>query len=391
MMTEKACITAANWNQPENVTTSFQQVQRLFPSLRLEHNPEARFHLGREERNVLGIEVPTGGDHVQTVGDVLAATHTDAFVVVKDESVVAEHYFNGMTADRHHLLNSVTKSFVGMLAGIAADRGLLDPDTLLTEYLPEFSQSAWAGATVRQVLDMTAGAHYTEDYADSKAGFWREASVVGWCPPPAGSIRAPGLFEFARSLRETDQQHGEKFYYRTVCTNVLGMVIERAMHKPLAELLNEELWAKLHTDHDGSLVVDPHGFPYVGAGLSACARDVARFGMMLLDDGHYAGNQIVPAAWIQDTVQGDATSRACFSDSKYGELMPGWHYRNQFWMPALGRDILLGIGIHGQALFVDKTTETVIVKLSSQPTMEIFEMHMAGIAAMDAIAKSLAD
>jgi CubicO group peptidase (beta-lactamase class C family) len=113
--------------------------------------------------------------------------------------------------------------------------------------------------------------------------------------------------------------------------------------------------------------------------------------MMLLNDGQYAGEQIVPAAWIRDTVQGDGDSKACFSDSKYGELMPGWHYRNQFWVPALGRDVLLGVGIHGQALFVDKTTQTVIVKFSSQPTMEIFEMHMAGIAAMDAVATGLAE
>jgi CubicO group peptidase (beta-lactamase class C family) len=390
-MTEKSGITAANWNQPENVAMSFQQVQRLFPSLRLEHNPEARLCLGLDEQNVLGIKVPWDGDQAQTVGELLAATHTDAFLVLKGGTIVAEHYFNGMTADRHHLLNSVTKSFVGVLAGVAAGRGLLDPDALLTEYLPEFSQSAWAGANVRQLLDMTAGAHYTEDYADSTADFWREASVVGWCAPPANSARGPGLFEFARSLQETDQPHGEKFYYRTVCTNVLGMVIERAMHKPLAEILGEELWTKLHTGHDASLVVDPHGFPYVGAGLSACARDVARFGMMLLNDGQYAGEQIVPAAWIRDTVQGDGDSKACFSDSKYGELMPGWHYRNQFWVPALGRDVLLGVGIHGQALFVDKTTQTVIVKFSSQPTMEIFEMHMAGIAAMDAVATGLAE
>jgi CubicO group peptidase (beta-lactamase class C family) len=112
---------------------------------------------------------------------------------------------------------------------------------------------------------------------------------------------------------------------------------------------------------------------------------------MLLNGGKLDSEQIIPAAWIEDTLEGNRTCKACFADSKYGEILPGWHYRNQFWVPALGRDVLLGLGIHGQALFVDKTTQTAIVKFSSQPTMEDIEMHIAGIAAMDAVSIALAE
>jgi hypothetical protein len=391
MMQKPMTITAANWNQPEHVAASFQQVQRLFPTLRLNHNPESRFNLTSRGKNVLDIEVPLGDNQTQTVSEVLTATHTDAFVVLKGNTIVAEHYFNGMTVDRHHLLNSVSKSYVGMLAGIAAERGLLDPVEPLTKYLPEFADSGWAGASVRDLLDMTAGTHYTEEYSEPTVSFWQEASVVGWKPELKLTDTPSSLFEYALSLKETDQRHGESFYYRTVCTNVLGMVIERAMQKSLAELLNEELWGKLRTRHDGVLVVDPQGFPYVGAGLSTCARDLALFGLMLLNGGKLDSEQIIPAAWIEDTLEGNRTCKACFADSKYGEILPGWHYRNQFWVPALGRDVLLGLGIHGQALFVDKTTQTVIVKFSSQPTMEDIEMHIAGIAAMDAVSIALAE
>jgi CubicO group peptidase (beta-lactamase class C family) len=82
-----------------------------------------------------------------------------------------------------------------------------------------------------------------------------------------------------------DTASGSMFQYRTVCTNVLGMVLERAMGGRLATLLETEIWSRLAAQHDAAIVVDPTGFPYVGAGMSACARDLVNFGHMMIHDG----------------------------------------------------------------------------------------------------------
>ncbi len=321
----------------------------------------------------------------QTVEELLAATHTDALLVIKNEKIIAEHYFNGMAAHQRHLLNSVTKSFVGMLAGIAVARGHMNVHDVVKDHVPALADSVWASATIRQLLDMNASVAYDEVYDEPGSGFCEESALVGWRPAMPGDRHCGSLIDFAGALEAAEPAHGEEYCYRTVCTNVLGMVVEQAMRRPLTVLLHEELWQRMRAESDAAVVIDEVGFPYVGAGLNTSARDLACFGLMLVNHGAIDGQQVIPADWIADTLRGDNDCKARFQSGKYGELMPGWHYRNQCWIPALGRDVILGLGIHGQALFADLTTNTVIVKFSSQPAAEIPEMHLAGVAAMDAI------
>jgi hypothetical protein len=101
--------------------------------------------------------------------------------------------------------------------------------------------------------------------------------------------------------------------------------------------------------------------------MSATARDLLNFGLMMINDGRLGGRQIVPAAWIADTIAGDGTSRDCFVKGEYGQLLPGWHYRNQVWVASAEPAVMLAIGIHGQLVYMDKARDLVFVMLSSQP------------------------
>ena len=183
--------------------------------------------------------------------------------------------------------------------------------------------------------------------------------------------------------------NGSRFQYRTVCANVLGMVLERAMGARLATLLEAEIWSRLATQHDATIVVDSLGFPYVGAGMNACARDLANFGLMMINDGAFDGRQVVPAEWIADTVKGDSTSKECFAQGAYGEESPGWHYRNQVWVTAADPAVMLAIGIHGQYVYMDKGRDLVIVMLSSQPQPFDEALDLNTMAAMSAIGSRL--
>ncbi len=382
-------ITTLNWGYAPFNRRSFQHVQQLFPSCRLVRGDATPCGFAVQDSEILSLTYESPGQGKCSVRQLLDDSYTDAFIVAKSGAILAEEYFNDMTVDSHHLLNSVTKSFVGMLAGVAVAEGRLEPGALVSHYLPELEGSAWNGATVRHLLDMTAGVDYQEDYADPQTDFWQEAAVVGWRPALVDENTPSTLNDYARSLSGQDQANGARFHYRTVTTNVIGMILERVMNAPLGTLLGERIWARLGTRHEASIVVDPSGFPYVGAGMSACARDLVNFGMMMIDGSRFDGREIIPADWIEDTLNGDDSSRQCFADGDYGEVMDGWHYRNQVWVADSRRGVMLAIGIHGQVVYMDKTSDVVVVKLSSQPESVDLEVYLDTFAAMSALAGAL--
>ena len=389
-MSRPALVSTANWGLPPHNRWSFQHVQELFPTCRLARGHGASLELPFAGRDILATEFasPSGGQ--LSLRSLLDRACCDAFLLVHGGRLVAEHYLNGMGPASPHLLNSISKTFVGMLAGIAVGRRELDPLSPVTRYLPELDNAGWRAATVRNLLDMTAGVRFAEDYADPQTDFWRESAVVGWRPAPADDPAPGTLLEFARSLNAQDMAHGEKFQYRTVCTNVLGMVLERAMGARLGTLLETRIWSRLRTEHDAAIVVDAAGFPYVGAGMNTTARDLARFGLMMISGGVVEGAQVVPSEWIADTVSGATDSKALFARGSYGEVMPGWHYRNQVWVASSDPAVMLAIGIHGQILYMDKAGGLVIVMLSSQPEALDLAVYMDMLTALGTLGQVLA-
>lgn len=382
-------ITTLDWGVAPNNRWSFQHMQALFPTCRLARDTsKAALEYATTEKNLQDITYTRANGETGTIKQMLGDSYTDSFLVVKSGAIVTEQYLNNMKPDSHHLMNSVTKSFVGMLAGIAAERGLLDPEALITKYLPGLNNSAWEGATVRHLLDMTAGANYHEDYAEPKTDFWKESAVVGWRPALVDEGTPETLYDYAKSLEGKDQKNGEMFHYRTVTTNIIGMILEQVMGRGLGDLLTDEIWSKLSPRNDANVIVDKVGALYVGAGMSACTRDLANFGMAMINDGQINGQKILPAQWIQDTAEGDSSSRQCYLDSEYAALGLS-HYRNQVWVKDRDKSVMLALGIHGQIIYMDKSNDVVIVKLSTQPESVDLDMFVDAFAAMDAIAENL--
>lgn len=377
-----------NWGRAPYNRQSFQYVQQLFPTARLLRNDQLQENRELQQQDLNGVTFTNISGEKSSIGALLEDSFTDAFLVAKDGVLLTEHYENGMHQDQHHLINSVTKTFVGMLAGIAVEQGVLNPENAVESYLPELSTSAWRGTTVRQVLDMTAGAQYWEDYDDPKTEFWQEAAVAGWRPALVNSTTPPTLRDYAASLREKIFTDGEKFHYKTVMTNVLGMVLEEVMGQPLVQLLQEHIWGRLPMRNDGALVVDKSGFPYVGAGLNACARDLLTFGELLISRGRCNGEQIIPESWIEDTLKGDDQSKPQFLEGEYGEVLTGWHYRNQTWLTDKDTE-MLAIGIHGQMIYMNVETQVVIVKLSTFPMSADHQRVLDTILASQAISEYL--
>jgi CubicO group peptidase (beta-lactamase class C family) len=391
-------VTPANWGFAPHNRWGFRHVQQLFPTCRLANDPTRCTPMPRALQEVLELRYTAPGGDAPTVRQMLQASFTDAFAVWHRGTVVAEYYVHatldgdvtarGMGPDDHHLLNSVTKSFVGMLAGIAVQQGRLDVEAPLRHYLPDFTGSSWEGTTVRHLLDMTSGVDYGEDYDDANADFWQETSVVGWRPALVTAATPATLREFARVREGKDQADGASFHYRTINTCVLGMVLEAAYRQPLQHLLTDLLWRPLRTRQDASIVIDRAHFPYVGAGMNTCAEDLLRFGAMMVNGGCVDGVQVVPADWIQDTLHGNDAVRAQFASGSNAN-MRGWHYRNQVWVRGGERPVMFAMGIHGQLIYMDPARQFVAMKFSSQPKPVDSPMWLDTFSAIDAISDYL--
>ena len=354
-----------NWLTAPINKKSFQNIESLFDTIRLKRSSDAPSEIPLNLQSLDSIEMQNIEGQTQSFREMMDSTHTDSFLVLKNGEIIFEEYFNDMSSDSLHLMNSITKSFIGMLVGILSDEGIFDTKDKITKYLPELNDTGFSETTIQSALDMSSAVKFEEDYDDPLCEFWREAAVVGWRPDLVDDNSPKTLLDFALSLKEKEQEEMEGYHYRSVLTNVIAMVIEKATNKRVQDLLEKHLWQKLKTEQDAVIVVDKTGLPFVGAGMNACTRDLARFGQMILNDGLYEEEQIVPKQWIDSTRIGDDGYRERFAKSDHGEMLPGGHYKNKMWVA--NSDEMMCIGIFGQTIHINRNTGTVIVKFSSFP------------------------
>ena len=328
-----------------------------------------------EHAEVDGIDditfTPLGATEPMTWQESLAANFTDGLLVMHHGKVVYETYAGCLNPTNRHGAMSMTKSFVGLLGELLVVEGELDENKLVRDYIPELAESAFGDATVRQVLDMTTGLQYSEDYSDPDAEVWQHAAAGNPLPKPADYTGPRTYFEFLQTVQKQGQ-HGRSFAYKTINTDVLGWLISRVTGQSVAEVLSEKVWSKIGADLDAFISVDSIGTPFSGGGLNAGLRDMARFGQMILNDGRVGDEQIIPAAVIQ-SIRGGGDRRA-FADAGYS-LLQGWSYRSMWWVTHNDHGAFMARGVHGQALYIDPTADMVIARFASHP--------VAGNAAMD--------
>ncbi len=359
-------VTLANWQNPPFNRWGFQHVRDLIPTARISRGEGPTWKLPRAERDLDDLTF-TSGRRSMTVGKMLAETATDGFMVLHRGKVVTERYLNGMTPDTTHLLMSVSKSITSTIAGILIARGELSAGSLVTDVLPELRGTSFDGATVQHLLDMRTGTRFNEDYEDMDAEVRVYEEVYLW--RPKSSRRLPADANAYYATLKNDGEHGGPFRYRSILTDLLGWVIERAGGARLAQLIARELWQPMGAEFDAEVTVDGHGNAMADGGVCTTLRDLARFGALFANDGMRGGRRIVPAAWIADTLAGAPDGVAAFAEgADAADRRPGAHYRNKWWVLAPDVPAYAGLGINGQMVFVHVPTRTVVVKFSTWKT-----------------------
>lgn len=328
---------------------------------------------------------PWNSKQPMSFADSLNKNYTDGMLIMHKGEVVYENYFGALAKDKKHAAMSVTKSFTGTLAAVLVAEGRLDPSKKVVEYVPELKDSAFGDATVRQVMDMTTGLKYSESYADPNAEVW-EYSAAGNPLPKAADYTGPvGYFEYLMQVNKQGQ-HGDAFGYKTINSDALGWVISRVTGESVADLLSDKIWRRIGMEQDAYYQVDELGIPFAGGGLSAGLRDMARFGELIRNQGQWQGEQIIPAAAVQDIQQGGDPE--LFAKAGY-DTLTGWSYRNMWWITHNDNGAFAARGVHGQTIYIDPTAEMVLVRFASHPVAANGANDATSLPAYQAVADYL--
>jgi len=328
---------------------------------------------------------PTGAATPMTWAQSLSANYTDGIVVLHDGKVVYERYSGCLDEAGQHGAMSVTKSLTGLLGEMLVAEGKLDETAKVATIMPELAKSAFGDATVRQVLDMTTGLRYSEDYADPNADVWTYSAAGNPLPKPADYKGPQSYFEYLKTVAKQGE-HGVAFGYKTINTDALGWIIARISGKSVADLLSERIWSRMGAEQDAYYTVDSIGTPFAGGGLNAGLRDIARIGQLLLDDGVVGGERLVPEAAI-NSIRGGG-DKAAFEKAGYANL-PGWSYRGMWWVSHNAHGAYMARGVHGQSIYIDPAARMVIARFSSHPTAGNAANDPTTLPAFEAVAEHL--
>ncbi len=272
-----------------------------------------------------------------TVDDFMAANRVSGLLILSGGKIVLERYGLGRKPDERWTSFSIAKSVTSTLVGAAIRDGKIksvnDP---LTRYVPELKGGVYEDVTLENALTMRSGVHWTEDYNDPKSDFSRYATHMGTD------------FYKLMSAQKRDAAIGEKHYYSTAESNLIGAAVIGATGKTLSEYFSEKIWKPFGMEADGVWMSSPDGLETGGICFSATLRDYGRFGLFMLEDGIIDGKPVLPDGWVK-------TATAPHTPSGFGDLSYGY----QWWVDPNGA--YRGLGIMGQALFIDPKRQLVIV------------------------------
>lgn len=343
----KILATSLNSFKDENLAHTFQHTPEIQPTEKISHGA-ANFQFLKED-NLTLVDGFRFKDGYYPVEKFIEDTKTSALLVIKDDVIKYEKYYLGGDENTLFSSNSMGKSFVSALMGIAVSEGYVESiDDPIGKYIPEFKGTEMENIPIKACLQMASGIRFDED-ADM-SGFSMK-TLIGI--PAMKVISKYGMQEDPYTYRR----------YLSINTEILGQVIKNATGRRLAEYMEEKLWSKLGADHDAYWTLSDDTELAMG-GLSVSLRDYARFARLYLNDGNWEGEQILTEKWVKDSLDVSAEySRPGANNDPYNEI--GYGY--QWWVPEGTQNEFMAIGVYGQWIYVNPSKQVIIVKTSADP------------------------
>jgi CubicO group peptidase (beta-lactamase class C family) len=290
----------------------------------------------------------------KAIGDYLDTHPVTGLLIARGDTILFEHYRYARTDQDRFLSNSMAKTITGLLVGLAIAEGAIRSiDDTAATYVPELAGTEYGATSLRALLHMSSGVAFHETYQPGDDIFKFHGAVLR--SNPVGGIAA------IRQFNTREAAPGTRFAYASIETEVLGLVVSRAVRMPLADYLTTRIWQKLGAESDAAWAIDPTGQEVAYCCFIATLRDWARLGLMLANDGAWNGEQIVPRQWLLDATLLDATAVPRDSYLR-NTIAQSWGYGYQVWILPGERRMFVLLGISGQDLFVDPESKLVMVQ-----------------------------
>ncbi|WP_425044630.1 serine hydrolase domain-containing protein [Primorskyibacter sp. S87] len=342
-----ATLVVGFWKREE--ITRLLAVNSLFSEEKIVHNfsnMDAAFLTAPLPRGAgATTELPYGAEFELPAGtgQWIEERAVTSLLVMQGGKIRYEEYYLGTGPDDRRISWSIAKSYLSALFGVLEDEGAFDSlDDPVVKYAPLLKGSAYDGASIRNVLNMASGVVFDEDYLDYDSDINRMGRAVAL---------GGKLDDFAASITETFADPGETWKYVSIDTHVISMVIRGATGRSVPELLSEKVLVPLGMERDGYYITDGAGVAFVLGGLNFTTRDFARFGQMILQNGQYNGQQVIPVDWIAESTAATAPTEPGKEGYGYQWRIPAGAHEGEFF----------GRGVYGQYLYMDQKRGVVIM------------------------------
>ena len=351
----------------DKIIYNFVNMDKIFPSrnIRASENPQPI------KRNIQSL--PTTfmfEDEEKSIQEYLDYFWSDGMIVIHKDEIVYENYWLGNAESKKHISWSVAKSFISALVGIALEEGLIDSlEDPITKYLEDFKDTGYEDVSIKDILQMSTGVLFNEDYADYDSDINRFGRAIA---------TGTSMRDFSRTLTR-EKEPGTYMHYVSINTQVLGFLLQKVTNKTISEYLHEKIWNPLGMEDSAYFILDDVGDELALGGLNATLRDYAKFGLLYLHKGKWNDKQILSKQWVENSHKTDEE-----------HLMPGiretssnpWGYGYQWWVPGVPDTDYTASGVYNQYIYIDPLSEIVIAKTSSnyKYTSELQmskDMHMA--------------
>ncbi|MCA4894734.1 MAG: serine hydrolase [Cytophagales bacterium] len=335
-----------------NISENFRGVKNIFPTTTVPKPDRSDIFPMSSKPYSLPTSFQVNDSTVDT-NAFLDFTLTDALIVIQNDTVRYESYSNGFKVDDHHISWSMSKSVVSALLGIAIGEGKIKSiEQTVTDYLPDFAGTGYDKVRIKDLLQMSSGVGFNEDYGD----FNSDINLMG----RYFALGMP-MADFAKTLKR-EREPGTYNHYVSIDTQVLGMILTKATGQSITQYMNEKLWSQIGSEAEAFWIVDKSGMEFALGGLNATARDYAKLGQLFLDTGKWQGRQIVPREWVLASITPDAP-HVMPGKRANAELADGYGF--QWWIPEGSKGEFDAQGIYDQFIYIDPKSKMVIVKLSS--------------------------
>lgn len=366
----KRMYVSLNSFRDKNLAYTFQHTPEIQPVKRIKRGDGDIFCFEMGETMQLPEQFSFQGQ-TYSVEQFLTDTKTTALLVIQDDSIRYEKYYMGGSENTLFVSNSIGKSFVSALFGIALSEGAITSvDDPLGTYIPAFRGTAFEDIPLKACLQMASGIDFDEE---NDMNLFSLKTLLGI--PAIRAIAKYGVQEKPFTRRR----------YQSINTEILGEVIVQATGKSLAAYMEEKLWTQIGVQHDAYWTLNNEKELAMG-GLSISLRDYARFARLYLHNGRYNGKQILPAQWIKDSLDASAPyAKPHANGIPYDAL--GYGY--QWWIPAGSEQEFAAIGVYGQWIYGNPSNHTIIVKLSADPNFVAPLYDEKNIAFLQELAHSI--